>query len=343
MLLNTEIATAVGTVGCAIAIGFVMQNGEVADLRYGNRVLPTVATASIIGQPTLPQKPEPVLAAPLSVDAIALTSAQLSHQIVKFDAGLLIKAALDGDVFDAPGLSTDRLAVETEKAPHCPMEAEAHPQAAAMIAFSLNAPCHAGSAVTVRHEDLAFSTVLSDSGTLTEEIPALAADAEVEVLFATGETVATRTEIDSLPLYNRVVVQWRGAMGLQIHAREFGAGYGDEGHVWAGAKRELSALADGHGGHLTHLGDSSLVGAQLAEVYTFPSAMTKMSGAVDLTIETEVTAANCEQDVLAHTFQFSAGRKISSREVTLAMPACDAIGSFLVLNNLLEDLTVAKR
>ena len=343
MLLNSGIATAAGTICCALGIGFVMQNGEVADLRYGSFASPTVTSASLIGQPVAPRKSEPDLAAPLAVDAITLTSAQLSHQIVGFDANMLIKAALDVDVFDAPGLSSDRLAVDPQKAPHCPMEAEASPQAAAMIAFSLNAPCHAGSAVTVRHGDLAFSTVLSDSGTLTKEIPALAADARIDVLFATGETVEAYAEVDSLPLYDRVVVQWRGAMGVQIHAREFGARYGEEGHVWIGANRDLSALAEGYGGHLTSLGDPALVGAQLAEIYTFPSAMTPISGAVDLTIETEVTAANCEQDVLAHTLRLAAGRKMSSREMTLSMPTCDAIGSYLVLNNLLEDLTVATR
>lgn len=344
MSLKTEIVTAVGTISCAIAIGFVMQSGEVAELRYGARAaIPAVAATPLVGQPVAPPSAGLREDTPLSVEAITLTSAQIHQPVILYDPGFLIKAALDHSTFELPRTADSDHASGADDLSDCFITASAAAQAAAMVAFSLEAPCHAGVPVVVQHDDLMFSTVLSDTGTLDENIPALSQNARIFVTFKTGETAHAFTKIESLPLYDRFVLQWRGATGIQLHAREFGAGYGDQGHIWSGERRDLTALDSGHGGHLETLGDASLEGAHLAEIYTFPSSKTKMTGAVTLTVETEVTAENCAEDVRAQTLQFVAGRRMSTREVTLSMPSCDAIGSFLVLNNLIEDLTVARR
>lgn len=343
MSRKTEIVTAVGTVSCAVAIGFFMQSTEVAELRYGARLIPTLSAAPLVGEPVTPHAASTEDTAPLDVEAITLTSAELALPGLKFDPGALIRASLDASVFQTSDAASSVIGIDPAKVPDCRIDASASVQAAAIIAFSMTAPCHAGMPVTVRHADLTFSALVSDDGTLDQGIPALAKTARVDVVFETGETAHATTEVDSLPLYDRVVVQWRGAAGIQIHAREFGAGYGEKGHVWAGERPDLTALANGLGGHLEILGDATIEDAHLAEVYTFPSSMTKMSGAVTLTIETEITAENCERDVQARSLQFVAGRRMSAQDVTLSMPSCTSIGSFLVLNNLLEDLTVAQR
>ncbi|MEE4188302.1 MAG: hypothetical protein V2I76_07620 [Roseobacter sp.] len=266
---------------------------------------------------------------------------------IDFETGTVTLAALDPSVDDVSGrhnrATDDLTTVETEKLPECPISASAEQQAAAMVSFSLEAPCFAGQPVVISHGDLIFSALLSEAGHLSKAIPALMPNVEIRAFFNTGQTVKASTEVDSLPLYDRVVVQWRGASQVQIHAREFGAAYGDEGHVWSGAGRDFSALASGHGGYVTDLGDATLPDGRVAEVYTFPTALNKSVGAVDLTIETEVTDLNCGRDLHAEALQFIAGKKVSAQELTLSVPDCEAVGSFLVLHNLLQDLTVATK
>ncbi len=351
MSRKTEIVTAVGTLGCALGVGFMMQSGEVAELRYGTTTSISHPSMEFVGKIVTMTAPdlevETLNLEPFTVEGIKLTSALVPALPVLARPDTLTNVVADPDVFDLylkPNqVEGSLLAPELEKMPDCAIAATATPQAAAMMAYTLSAPCFAGQTVVISHEDLMFSEVLSEDGTLKTDIPALAEEATIRAFFETGETIETDVQADSLALYDRVLVQWRGTAGVQIHAREFGADYGDEGHVWSGARRDLSAVSAGHGGYLTTLGDPTRESAHVAEVYTYPTALTKMSGAVDLTVETEVTAGNCDREIQAQAMQFSGGKEVSSQVMTLAMPDCDAIGSFLVLNNLLQDLTVASK
>ena len=81
--------------------------------------------------------------------------------------------------------------------------------------------------------------------------------------------------------------------------------------------------------------------ALMAEVYTFPTLTSDSAGRIGLSVEAEVTAANCGRQIAAQTLQLKPGETLRSRDVTLDMPACDANGDFLVLKNLFEDLKVA--
>lgn len=351
MSRRTEVMTAVGTLACAIGVGFIMQSGEVAELRYGPAPLKSASAMPFVGEPapvvTSSKKIEVVPFEPIAMQDIKLTSAQVPALAKVGLTPLALEIVADADVFNLylkpQSFWGGLVAPEPEKMPDCPIEATATPQAAAMIDYKLSAPCFAGAEVVITHEDLMFSEVLSEDGTLIAEIPALAQDATVRAFFTTGETMETSLPIESFHLYDRVLVQWRGATGVQIHAREFGAAYGDAGHVWSGSERDRSAIAEGQGGYMNTLGDDTLDGAHIAEVYTFPTALSRMSGAVDLTVETEVTAQNCGRDIRAKAIQFTAGKQVSSQDLTLSVPDCSTIGSFLVLNNLLQDLTVASK
>jgi hypothetical protein len=59
-----------------------------------------------------------------------------------------------------------------------------------------------------------------------------------------------------------------------------------------------------------------------------------------VSVEAEITEANCGRDVAAQTFHVHAG-EIQTRDLSMTIPACDAVGDFLVLNNLIEDLKIA--
>ena len=79
----------------------------------------------------------------------------------------------------------------------------------------------------------------------------------------------------------------------------------------------------------------------MAEVYTFPKTETNLAGTVALSVETEISTNNCGLELEAQSLQILDNGEIKTQDLTLPVPDCDAIGSFLVLNNLLLDLKVA--
>lgn len=225
---------------------------------------------------------------------------------------------------------------------NCETRFEAEPSAAAMVTLTLTAPCLSGERVTVHHSGLKFSAMVGEGGQLGLVVPALAEQAVFVVTFANGEGALARTQVSSLSLYDRVAVQWTGQSGLQLHALEFGADYGSAGHVWRDQPRDLSVITTGSGGFITRLGDPRAPDAALAEVYTFPTRSARAEGQVRLSLEAEIGAGNCARDIAAKSFELRRGGDLRVQDVKMRLPDCDAAGEFLVLKNLLEDLTIAR-
>lgn len=217
----------------------------------------------------------------------------------------------------------------------------ASPKDAAMVGLTLTDPCRGAEVFTLQHGDLAFTARLNALGTYMIDVPALRSDAQFTVRFQDGSTVEAEVAMPTTDQVDRVALFTTGQPGLAIHALEFGADYGEAGHVWADNPRDPDTATRTGGGFITQLGDASLPDAQLAEVYTFPADAKHRDGVVRLSIETEVTATNCGKDIAGRSLQKVAGEGAAPVSLTLAMPDCDAIGEFLVLKNLLRDLKIA--
>lgn len=340
MSLRAEILTTVCAVGCALGIGYMMQNGDVAELRYGSNGHGMLTDAVYVGEPVAtdvhPPQPLSTTDNDLAIEHIELTSGRISTAGFAGGVGSDAVASVqepyaDVDPYSAQGVLD------------CEMSAQTTALAGALVELTLTAPCHTNARVTIEHEGLAFSDTMPPEGVLVRTIPVLKADAEIVALFATGGKIVSHNHVPNLKFYDRVVMQSAGADGIEMHAREIGANYGDDGHVWSGAGRSATVLSEERGGFLTALGDASLPDALTAQVYTFPADVNSIYQSVNLTIETEVTDKNCANDVVARVTQIAGGKKTSEQALTLAVPDCDAIGQFLVLNNLLQDLTLANK
>lgn len=225
----------------------------------------------------------------------------------------------------------------------CDIDMTATPIAGAMMTVALTAPCHGSDRVTFHHNGLMFTELVQPDGTLSVDVPALTENALVIASFMDGAGAVATAQVTSVPFYDRVALQWRGDAGLQLHAREFDAEYFTDGHIWQGSISDPARAATGNGGFLTKLGAADAPDALLAEVYTFPSGMTETSGTVALTVETEILAANCDTSVEAQTLELRGGSPLMSKELTIDVPGCDAIGDFLLLKNIVEDLTIAAK
>lgn len=223
----------------------------------------------------------------------------------------------------------------------CKPKLAATPAAAAMVTLSLDAPCHMNAPVTFHHNGMMFTLATDDLGLLQTTVPSLSETALFMADLGDGQAAVAKSEVSSFIFYDRAAVQWQGDSGLELHAREFSEAYSGPGHVWRDAMRDVNTAATGKGGMMVRLGDATLPDARLAEVYTYPSGTSQQAGEILLTVEAEITATNCDSDVAAQSLQARPSGRIKVQDLSIAMPECDAVGDFLVLKNLLEDLTIA--
>lgn len=302
MLNKRVLLSGAATLACALGIGAFMQ-------------VAGAGTGRGQGLPSVPLLPAEAGPAALTIENITLTS--VPHGLGR------------GTPADHPARAPEPLAALKSA---CAVSAAAAPAAGASVDLTVEAPCRAGEALTVHHRGMMFTAALDGSGRYQVRVPALAEDAVFVVETANGVGATARAHVTGLERVERIALQWAAGSGFEVHARENGAAYGSDGHLWHGAE-----LASGAAPRLVRLGAGSQPGARISEIYTRPVADT--SGTA-LTLEAEVTRENCSREIFAEALYLQEGRLLS-RELTLAMPGCAAKGSFLVLNNLAENLKLA--
>lgn len=220
-------------------------------------------------------------------------------------------------------------------APDCTVSAQATSEPKAMVTLKFSAPCNGRERVTVHHSGLMFTAATDKDGSLSMQVPALVETAVYIIELETGSGAVATTQVNDLDEIDRVALQWTGSSAFEIHAREFGADYGQPGHVWSGAE------AMGRPGEVVRFGDAQQLAPRMVEVYSFARNETETIGTVAISIEAEVSSLNCGREISAQTLEVRRGYNLRTRDLVLSMPNCNAIGDFLVLNNLVEDLKIA--
>lgn len=342
MIQPKRLITAGGTLACALGIGYFMQAGAEPPQTQAVKQAQAIDAATEAASEMAKDVSAQATAGSVKVEEVTLTSAAVipalpeAPEVTALPDEPVVNAALQ----DTP--MADDLPTE-EAAPSfaCDYEMTATSEAAALVRLSLNAPCMVNERFTLHHNGMMFTQATDENGKIDFTVPALSENAVFIVAFANGEGAVANATVSSLEYYDRAVVQWKGQSGMQVHALEYGSTYGEEGHVWSAAARDEATAALGEGGFMTQLGAGDVDNALLAEVYTFPSGMAKRGGDVQLSVEAEITAANCGRDVEAQSLQTTADGSLKTQDLVLAMPDCNTIGDFLVLNNLLSDLKIA--
>lgn len=212
------------------------------------------------------------------------------------------------------------------------------PAPGAMLETSVYAPCDRDAVVTLSHAGLSFDTHLSADGQLLAQIPALTEVAQVTIRFADGREQSDETPVADLATVERVALQWQAPAEMRLNAYEFGAGYGDAGHVYDLNPRTAGVTDQGF---LTVLGDPSITGSHLAQIYSYPRGETPRSGRVALEIEVPITDATCGRALSADTIELHGTAAAQIRQIRLDMPSCDGQGGFLVLPGVLPDMQIA--
>ena len=342
-----KLATAAGTFSLALGIGFVMQNGDVLAARFGAAPSAPAGMTSDTAAADLARTPVDPMAMP------SLPGLRPAATPVMTSAAFAIPAetpapalALAGDgsvglfpaaLLDAPPAPEAQVPAPAAR-PDCTGEMTAETLPAGLIALRLAAPCAPLERVSFHHRGLSFTELTDAEGFIDVIIPALAEQAVILADIPGGTGAVAMTEVPEIATLDRAVLQWQGEAGLNLHALEYGADYGEEGHVWAGAPRVAGAA---EGGFLIELGDPGAPGPHLAQVYTFPHGNAGRPGSVALSIDAEVTAANCGRGISAQSLQIAPGTEPVAHDLTLQMPDCAMAGDLLIVSGMLSDLHLA--
>lgn len=211
----------------------------------------------------------------------------------------------------------------------------------AIVALDIMDPCQPHSRVIIEHSGLNLTGRTDVMGLLTMDVPVFENPAFFTVRMPDGASDSSLAIVPDLDSYYRVGLQWNEDRALELHAMEFGATYGDPGHIWLDHAGSVDRAVAGEGGFVMQVGSADVENPMLAQIYSFPRDTLDGNGNVRLSIEAPVTEANCGQDTLARTLELEEDGRVAVIELTFTLPGCDAVGDYLVLQNLLHDLRVA--
>lgn len=350
---KSRLITIGGTLACALGVGVLMQRSvsDAAPVETPKLQAAQVAVAPLLAQDAVSPEPADVQSGTvpaaeepraLALESITLTRAEPLPPAAAPQPEPLPEALVAIETTARGGAQLTELPSE-EAAPAfaCEMDMTATPQKAALVQLQLSAPCMVNERFTLHHNGMMITGATDDAGHWQADIPALSEKALFIVAFTNGDGAVATADVPLMAEYDRYVVQWKGYSGLQIHALEYGADYGQDGHVWYKEHRNADVALRGEGGFILRLGEAGMDDALMAEIYSFPSGHAQRSGDVQISLESEITRGNCGRDVEAQALIKTADGSIGARDLKLAIPECNAVGDFIVLKNLYEDLKIA--
>lgn len=205
--------------------------------------------------------------------------------------------------------------------------------AGAEVVVQVSAPCDAGAEVVLNHAGLAVSERIGSAGQLVLQMPALDSAGRFTLRLPDGRAASAALPIPDLAGVRRFAVQWTGKAGFILHGLENGATFGGAGDMSPGQTGSAGA-----GGWISLLGDASVEAPRMAQIYTYPAD----PATAEVVLEAPVSAASCGRVMQGQTIVSAAGTAVPT-ELALTMPDCSAVGDFLVLKNLDQNVTLATR
>lgn len=224
--------------------------------------------------------------------------------------------------------------------PVCDIRFSAMPEPGALVAVTVEAPCNGGAEVDFDHAGLRFSEQLGPDGSLLVLVPVMRADAVIQARLPDGQQATAQASVPDFADFERIAIVWKGATGLELHALENGADYGEAGHVWAEQPATPNAAVRGAGGFVSVLG--STAEGYAADVYTYPAALNNDAAGPEISIEAQVMENTCGSRVAGTILRSNPAGAPNSEDLRIAVPDCDAVGEYLVLKNLPQDLKLAR-
>ena len=106
----------------------------------------------------------------------------------------------------------------------------------------VGSPCRAGQTIRFGYGNATIERQLDQSGGLELTLDLFAGTSSpIEIVFADGASRELPARANDLDKVDKVALIWRSTVDLDLHVFEYGAGFGQPGHVWSQAPS--SALA----------------------------------------------------------------------------------------------------
>jgi hypothetical protein len=197
----------------------------------------------------------------------------------------------------------------------------------AMVDLALDAPCHAGERIVIRHSGISFTSKMGLDGQLSLRLPALETEAMVAAYFEGSAVAFATVKVPDAAEKSRFAFQAPFPVAFELRARE-----GDTIHV-GGSSHSGHAAS----GRIVTLGSEAVAQPLLAQVYTFPGIDL---GSSKLSVEVRITDQTCSRSFVAET-RISQGGAVTAQSVPFAVPICGTSGDILLLKNLVPEPTLA--
>ncbi len=334
--------TAGVTLFIAAAAGYFMQNG--APLPGGAPLSETVLVSAAVPTQTgtaLPTMDVP-LDAPVPETPPNITIPEAT-MVSSTPVTPLAPTVADRDAPDVALVSGETETSDTPLSepvlPLCEAGMTATSRPAALVSLTLESPCHAGEQVELSHEGLRITERLDDKGMVRVDLPAMNENAVFTARFRDGSKTMAEIFVPTVGDYERVALIWKGVTGLGLHALATGATYGEPGHIHAGHPSTPDQASTGKGGFMSVAG--SIRGGWNGDIYTYPISLIDAGQSPEISVEAEVLAEACDMGYTATLLHVSPRYGASRAELAFGAPGCDAVGEFLVLKNLPQDLKIA--
>ncbi len=316
----------VAVVAGAAASGYFMQSHQAARPASEPTPVLTATRGQTVSLPALPARSGAADQPPALV-----TRAQ--------PAPTLLPVAPPATLPAAPGMETLELAAANplEKTPSaisdasCDIGFTSTALPGAMVELTLEAPCRAGETVDIFHDGSRFSDRLNENGLLILSVPALTEDADFRALLADGTMITTNAFIPTVANYRRIALTWKEPAGFALHAFENDAGFDSPDHLSAANTGDPSRALRGEGGFMSVLG--GLEQGYRTMLYSWPQDIANDAPAPRISIEAEVRPETCGGEITATFIESVAPDHAAQTPLYMAVPGCEAIGTYLVLQN----------
>jgi hypothetical protein len=197
----------------------------------------------------------------------------------------------------------------------------------AMIDLSLDAPCHAGERIVIRHSGISFTSAMGLDGRLSLSLPALESEALVAAYFEGSAIALATVMVPEVAEKSRFAFQAPFPVTFELRAEE-----GDTIHVGGSSISGRAAS-----GRIVTLGSEAVAQPLLAQVYTYPGIDL---GSSEVSVEVRITDQTCSRSFVAET-RISQGGAVTAQTLPFAVPICGTSGDILLLKNLVPDPTLA--
>ncbi len=302
-------------------------------------------------KPTIIPETATASAAPVATTAPAAEAVPVPEEVTRAAADPLLTItdpaptrdkdavfAAASDPGDMPPAAA--MAPEEPEVAGCAVDVQGTATPGAMMQISIAAPCNSGEPVSFAHAGLKFGERLGPDGTLIVEVPAMTGTAKLALGFADGTNRDIEVIVPDFEAFDRIAVVWQGATGLQLHALEKGADYGEAGHLWSDTPGERDAAVAETGGFVTVLGSTN---GYAADIYTYPAALMREGREPEVSIEAQVMENTCGGEIEGWILRSNPNRGPNVEPLSMVVPGCEAVGEFLVLRNLPVNLKLAQR